>query len=479
MASMISSSDHRLSTSKRRLKPLLLRDYLLDDLSSCSSNGFKSFPRRQTPSASSTVRRLLDAEIKRSGLIHHHHHHHYNKQPRLTRRSSRTTCGTAISHAVHKASTAFLKLLPFPSSTVKKQGVFSRSFSKRLLSRSFWRKPVVGQSRREVTGDGDGEIQWWRSVAYEESLDQQSDLFSQISTTDDKITFSTSAAAITVVEEFISGESSSSGSEFFTNSSSEVVQSSSSSFSSSSSGESEEVSSEIDAVEDGKESGDSLKAHDGDGSSVNRNNSLCNRKECVNEEKEQLSPVSILECPFKDDEDDDEDDEISDQNDTYEKIARKSRRLNGLVRLEPLDLDKRIEKYVERQEEYSYHTLDMEEDESENQANRLFALVKLRIGETNDLLGSKVADNLLLDYLQEDNIGPKEETLMVKKAEDWVMGRQDEMFMSWEVKTKREVYVKEMKWGCINGDERENVVEELANGFFTSFVDEFIYDLVL
>ncbi|CAL9232529.1 unnamed protein product [Arabidopsis halleri] len=480
MASAISSSDHRLSTSKRRLKQLMLRDYLLDDLSSCSSNGFKSFPRRQTPSSSSTVRRLLDAEIKRSGLIHHHHHHHHNKQQRLTRISSRTTCGTAISHAVHKASTAFLKLLPFPSSAVKKQGGFSRSFSKRLLSRSFWRKPVVSLSRREVTGDGDGEIQWWRSVAYEESLDQRSDLISQLSTTDDKITFSISAAAITTVEELISGESSSSGSEFFTNSSSEVVQSSSSSFSSSSSGESEEVSKKNDAVEDGNESGERLNARDCDGSSVNRNNSLCNRKECVNEEKEQLSPVSILECPFKDDKSDDEDDEITDhQNDIYEKIARKSRRLNGLVRLEPLDLDKRIEKYVERQEEYSYHTLETEEDESENQANRLFALVKLRIGETNDLLASKVADNLLLDYLQEDNIGPKEETLMVKKAKDWVMGRQDEMFMSWEVKEKREVYVKEMKWGCIKGDERENVIDDLANGFFTSLVDEFIFDLVL
>ncbi|KAL1214794.1 hypothetical protein V5N11_004353 [Cardamine amara subsp. amara] len=475
-SSMISSSDQRLSTSKRRLKPLMLRDYLLDDLSSCSSNGFKSFPRRQPPSSSSTVRRLLDAEIKRSGLIHHSH----NRKPRLTRRN-RTTCGTAISHAVHKASTAFLnavKLLPFPSSSSSasstvnnKQGVFSRSFSKRLLNRSFWRKPA-GQSRRAVTGDGDGDgdgvIQWWRSVAYEESLDQPSDLFSL-----DKTTFSISPATNNTTVEFISGDSSSSGSEFFTNSS-EVVQcsSSSSSFSLSSG----EVSNENDAVEDGNESGESLNSRDCDVSSVNRN-SLCNRKECVNEEKEQLSPVSILECPFEDDEEEDVIiDLIPHQNDTYEKVARKSRRLNGLVRLEPLDLEKRIEKYVERQEEYSYHTLEIEEDESENRANRLFALVKSRIGETNDLLASKVADNLLLDYLQEDNSGPKEETLMVKKVEDWVMGRQDEMFMSWEVREKREVYVKEMKWGCINGDEKECVVEDLANGVFTSLVDEFIFD---
>ncbi|KAG2312251.1 hypothetical protein Bca52824_023808 [Brassica carinata] len=492
MASITCSSDQRLSTSKRRLKPLMLRDYLLDDLSSCSSNGFKSFPRRQPPSSSSTVRRLLDAEIKRSGLSHHHHHH----KPRLPRRS-RTTCGTAISHAVHKASTAFLnavKLIPFHSTVTlrkggdqKQQGVFPRSFSKRLLSKSFWRKPV-SQSRREVTIElGDGEIQWWISAAFfpdEKSLDQPSDLVSQISTIpDEAATFSASeSAAVIATEKIISGcDSSSSGSVFFTNSSSsETVQSSSSSVSSTtSSGEAEEESIEKDAV---VESGESLNARDCDGSSVN-GNSMCNTEESVNEEKEQLSPVSILECPFLDDEEDDEEDAITDhishQNDTYEIITRKSKRLNGFVRLEPLDLEKRIENYVESEEDaYSYHTQETEEDKSESQANRLIALVKSRISEKNNiLLTSNVADNLLLDYLQEDNIGPKEEALMVKKVEDWVMDRQEEMFMSWEVREMRQVYVKVMKWGCINEDERECVVEDLANGFFTFLVDEFICDL--
>lgn len=31
----------------------------------------------------------------------------------------------------------------------------------------------------------------------------------------------------------------------------------------------------------------------------------------MNEEKEQLSPVSVLECPFENDEDDDEDDAMT------------------------------------------------------------------------------------------------------------------------------------------------------------------------
>ncbi|KAF3535236.1 hypothetical protein F2Q69_00022087 [Brassica cretica] len=487
MASITCSSDQRLSTSKRRLKPLMLRDYLLDDLSSCSSNGFKSFPRRQPPSSSSTVRRLLDAEIKRSGLSHHHHH-----KPRLTGRS-RTSCGTAINHAVHKASTAFLnavKLIPFHATVTsrkgdqKQQGVFSRSFSKRLLSKRFWRKPV-SQSRREVTVElGDGAIQWWISTAFfpdEENLDHGNEA----------ATFSASqAAAVITTEKLISGcDSSSSGSVFFTNSSSsEAVQSSSSSVSSTTtSGEAEEVSTRNDAV---VESEESLNARDCDGSSVN-GNSMCNREESVNEEKEQLSPVSILECPFQDDDDDDDEedaitDHISHQKGNFinnlfikYKTARKSRRFNGFVRLEPLNLEKFIEKQVESEEdEYSYHTQETEEDESESRANRLFALVKLTIGETNNiLLASNVADNLLLDYFQEDNIGPKEEVLMVKKVEDWVMDRQDEMFMSWEVREMRQVYVKEMKWGCINEDESECVVEDLANGLFTLLVDEFISNL--
>lgn len=43
----------------------------------------------------------------------------------------------------------------------------------------------------------------------------------------------------------------------------------------------------------------------------------------------------------------------------------------------------------------------------------------------------------------------------------------------------REIYVKEMKWGSINGDEQDHVVEELGNGFVTSLIDELILDLSL
>lgn len=195
----ISSSDHRLPVSKRRLKPLSLRDYLLDDLSSCSSNGFKSFPRRQS---SSTVRCLLGAEIKRSGLFHH---------------SRRLTCGFALTHAVQKASTALLsaiKFLPLPSSVKSSspsKGLFSRSFSRNL-----WKK----HSRRELNVDGESgrkmEIQRWRSFGdfLKESQDQPSH---QISCVSSENSFSGEATLSNAAGDSLS----------FKNENSEVTQSSS------------------------------------------------------------------------------------------------------------------------------------------------------------------------------------------------------------------------------------------------------------
>lgn len=154
---------------------------------------------------------------------------------------------------------------------------------------------------------------------------------------------------------------------------------------------------------------------------------------------------------------------------------KKSRRFESLVRLEHVDLEKRIEQYVETQD---YET---KEDQSENRANRLFALVKSRlIEQPNHLLASHKVDNLLLDFFKEDgNNETRDEDKLVNIVKEWVMRRQEEecMFMSWEVREKREIYVKEMKWGCINGDERDYVVEELGNGFVISLVDELILDL--
>ncbi|KFK28868.1 hypothetical protein AALP_AA7G058900 [Arabis alpina] len=403
------------SVSKRRLKPLFLKDYLLDDLSSCSSNGFKSFPRRQT---SSTVHLLLNNDIKRSKTFHYNH---------------RLTCGSAFTHAVQKASTALLnavKLLPFPSSSAKPP-----SRKRRLFSKSFWKK----LSRREVNGEK-VEIQRWRSFGdlLKESQDEPLDQISYVS-------FS---GETTLSNDVV--ESSSFGSELCTNS--EVTQ--------------------LSRNRVVMKSGDCVGTHVSDGSSINDN-----KEECVNEEKEQLSPISILECPF-------EDDSITPHSHQIEtdgkKLVTKPIRFKSLVRLEPVDLEKRIEKYEERKY-YNSHMVETEENQYENRANRLFALVKSRlIEEPNYLLASHNIDNVVKDFFKEDeNNETRDEDKLVTIVEEWVMRRQEEecMFMSWEVREKREIYVKEMKWGCINGDEKEYVIEELGNSFVTSLIDELILDL--
>lgn len=115
-------ADQKLRKIER--SPLMLKDYLLDDLSSCSSNGFKSFPRKQ---CCTTVRFLLEIDLK-------------------TREASKTS-----KRRSKAASTlqALLKLLPFtssvkslsPSPSAKKPLLSKSSFSKKLfLKRSFWRK---------------------------------------------------------------------------------------------------------------------------------------------------------------------------------------------------------------------------------------------------------------------------------------------------------------------------------------------------
>ncbi|KAH0901988.1 hypothetical protein HID58_041491 [Brassica napus] len=432
MASSITSSDHRLPMSKRRLKSLSLRDYLLDDLSSsCSSNGFKSLPR------------LLDAEIKRSGILH---------------RKRRSNCGLAFSHAVKKASTAVLsavKLLPFPSSSVKppspsrKKGMFSRSFSRNL-----WKK----LSHREVNNVDDGEIerrtegreqkiQRGRSLTFGEFLKESLDQPSNAS-------FSGEAT----LSNSTGGDSTSVGSELFTNSEGCYFFL---------------VASKPDSTDD----------------ITHLPRQIDPEFECVNEEKEQLSPISILECAFQDN--------VvtphSHQKETHgKKLLRKSRRFETLVRLVPVDLEKRIEQDVERQDYDSHPMVETEENQSENRATRLFALLKSRLTEElSQLLASQKVDNLLLDFFREDgNTDTRDEHKLVKIVEEWLMRRQEEeyMFMSWEVEEKREIYVKEMKWGFINGDEQDYVVEELGNdyvveelgnGFVTSLMDELILDLSL
>ncbi|XP_057787247.1 uncharacterized protein LOC131004556 [Salvia miltiorrhiza] len=101
-------------------KPSLLKDYLMDDMSSCSSNGFKSFPRRQC--CPSTVRFLVEIDL--------------NQQKKYFIRNISTKSAASAFHRFIAA----VKRLPFGSSSEKKP-ILPRNLSRKIIRKSiFWKR---------------------------------------------------------------------------------------------------------------------------------------------------------------------------------------------------------------------------------------------------------------------------------------------------------------------------------------------------
>lgn len=129
-----------LSLAKPALlrKPLLLKDYLLDDLSSCSSSGFRSYPRRQ---CCITVRFLLEIDLKNKPPKYiqkpPHNHKRPSKPPSSSPSSPFQRASTAVINAVKSSSSLSNKL---------KLTLLPRTLSRKLFRRSFWKRPC----RKEI-----------------------------------------------------------------------------------------------------------------------------------------------------------------------------------------------------------------------------------------------------------------------------------------------------------------------------------------
>ncbi|KAJ6712402.1 hypothetical protein OIU79_008595 [Salix purpurea] len=464
--SMISSS----SSCKQkpflieRSKPLTLKDYLLDDLSSCSSSGFKSFPRHR---CCTTIRFLLEIDLKTK-----------QQPPRqLFKRSKSRAASSAIS-ALQKASVAVInavKLLPFPSpnSVVKSQppstarkGLLPRSLSRKLFKKSFWRKAADHHGQCKESN----EIGGWR--LFRDFLEEQ-----------DKLSDQTTSSVST---------SSSSNTNAWTTESEHTVDS----------GNSTSNSSRNDAVCHRK---DLIKeVSDRESVSVGQD-STANRKEWPDEEeKEQSSPVSILDCPFHDEEEEEE--EISSPvqrslicvEGTKQKLVQKIRRFESLARLDPLDLEKRIAAAELEDESPLQHCstdssilkIETKENGAEKDAQELLEHVKSTVASHS--LASKV-DSLLLDFFEEKieenkaggsvagSYGEFEQEL-IKVAREWIDGQPEEMFLGWEMVERRHVYIKHMeqsgRWEKVDRG-KEEVALELEAEVFNSLVDEVLLDYIL
>ncbi|XP_011029175.1 PREDICTED: uncharacterized protein LOC105128995 [Populus euphratica] len=468
MASSSSSSKQK-SFPIERSKPLMLKDYLLDDQSSCSSNGFKSFPRRR---CCTTVRLLLEIDLKTK---------QQQQQPRqIFKRSKSKAASTTIS-ALQKASVAVMKavkLLPFPSpnSTLRspppsrtRKGLLPRSISRKLFKKNFWRKAADqhGQCRES------NEIRGWR--LFGEFLEEQDKLSDQI-TSGISTSFSSNSNC---------------NCNIWTTESEYTVDS----------GNSTCNSCRNDSVCNRK---DLIIKEVSDGVSVSGGqDSITNRKEWPNEEeKEQSSPVSILDCPFQD-----EEEEIGSPfqrslirvEGTKQKLMQTIRRFESLAQIDPLDLEKRIAMAELEDESPVQHCSvsihgdnendfkETKENGTEKHAQELLKHVKSTIS-----LASEADSTLLLDFFKEkivenNAVGSmvgsyKEFEQELRVAQEWIDGQPKEMSLGWEMVERRHVYVKDMeksgKWENVDQG-KEEVALELEVQVFNSLVDEFLLDYIL
>ncbi|KAI3453651.1 hypothetical protein Pfo_010314 [Paulownia fortunei] len=466
--------DSRLIKPKALPKPLLLKDYLLDDLSSCSSNGFKSYPRRQC--CTSTVRFLIEIDLQ-------------NKQQRKKYLSFKKSPKALLKNQSKSALAAFqsvitaVRRLPFGAATSPekkklKKSILPRNLSKKILKKSsFWKR----KSNHK-------EIERWKSFGQllkedSEPLDISN---SSMTTRSDGKSKSWSESNFTASDECSRG-----------NSSSEVNLNLP-----------EVTNDAVELLKNADVSTDSTTSSDS--SSATTNSSTKQKQWSVSEEKEQFSPVSVLDCPFDDDE------EVSSpfqhrlarMEGTQKKLMKKIQRFGCLAQLEPVSLAKQFALLPDSDNESAGSPLphssasidekvisDIEEEQEvdeENQAEQkaLDLLNQMDILPSNDL---KVkADKLLLDFFTEKIIaqnmhsqrqrgGNSFDRELLEEAENWINGRKSrKLFLEWEVPRNRQAYIKDMEkggeWKTLD-QENQEVASELEAEVFAALLNELLLDI--
>ncbi|KAJ9147847.1 hypothetical protein P3X46_029963 [Hevea brasiliensis] len=488
MASIISSSNKKPFLIGK--KPLMLKDYLRDDLSSCSSNGFKSFPRRQ---CCTTVRFLLEIDLNTNTK-------HQRRQFFKRSRSSSTTIS-----APHKASEAVInavKLLSFPfssSSSMKSSSPFlhnksrkggfllPRSFSRKLLEKSFWMK--ADQKEREGS-----EKQRWR--LFHEFLQERHEPF------DHNINRNSTSRVTTA---FTNSRLSSSSSRNSNSNSNSPSWTDSEFTGHSGNSESYNYINQNAAAEGLKGLPSEKIASKGVGVTAGQDSITVsvekNTKEWPTEVvKEQFSPVSVLDCPYEDEEENSSASQRSlvRMEGAHQKFMAKIRRFESLAQVNPPNLENQMElagledetlKSPVKVYSLSAHSNMFSDGKEEIRAHELLKLVK---GPSNHRLISK-ADIVLLDFFREkimENIPSvsmfegynKYLEKELEVAQDWINGHPQDMLLGWEVKDSRTVYVRDMerkrKWKNFD-EEKQDLVLELELEVFTSLVNEAILDLLL
>ncbi|KAK8538045.1 hypothetical protein V6N13_096166 [Hibiscus sabdariffa] len=439
-------------------KPLMLKDYLRDDLSSCSSSGFKSFPRRQ---CCTTVRFLLEADLKKSK-------HNYSTATKRLLKGSRLKPGSVTVSALQRASEAVLnavKLLPFPSvksslslqSDSWRKGHLPRRFSRKLFKRSFWRKTD------QEDHHGRGEIRRWKLFrGFHEEKNQPSVQIQNQNTGNSYSTTDTSSTVITTTSTSRVSTSRSSKSWAESEFTANVLQSPSSK--SEITGDDDAVSSKTNLPEKRNVS-NMVGARGGEEDSINSNSNSSTKEEqewANDQGKQQFSPVSVLDCPFHEEEEEEEEeddgsvfeDHLARVEGTKQKLLQKITRFERLAQLEPLELEKRI-------------ATAEHEDEDKPEPNHQLSKAIIPPNSSNLLSDMFVRERLLVVEENEKRLQVVEAGVEVElkneNPQDWI-----------------KAYVKEMEenvnWIKFNV-EKEEVGSALQLELFSSLLDDLLIDL--
>ncbi|KAG6606125.1 hypothetical protein SDJN03_03442, partial [Cucurbita argyrosperma subsp. sororia] len=426
MASLVDSSSWSLVAAKPT--SFKLKDFLLqDDFSSCSSNGFRSFPRSQC--CTTTVRFLLNNDFKRTDSS-------------VTKSLPPPTASTRIAlpavSTLQKASNAVVRAF--------KQFPLRRSISRKLILISFWKKSNLVDSNAKR----------WKS--FREFLDEKEPLPSS-SDHDHADSADSSVIAVAARNSICSCSNSISWTESeFT---SEMIPSSSSA--------NFDSCSEIDAAKDDKDSPGNL---------IAKTDGLALGKDCIEEttavaataaaypekaikqlgneeEKEQWSPVSVLDFGLK--------------------------RLEKGAELEPVDLKKRFADLG--------LIISTKEGQREQKALELVRLVKCTTkSQCFTLKTENLVLDLIHEKLEEEEEDESsargcgfEEEKVVKLIEGWVDGEGGEMrVMGWELAEGRSLYIKDMekagKWRSLGG-EKEELAAEVETELWICLLDDLLVGL--
>ncbi|KAK9079685.1 hypothetical protein SSX86_001358 [Deinandra increscens subsp. villosa] len=447
------SDDSRIMIRKPLPKSALLRDYLLDEMSSCSSNGFRSYPRRQ---CCTTVARFLgETDL--------------NRNPKRNRRSDFKPKQSSM---LQKASVLMInafRYLPFAGAGIsRKASGFPRSLSRKLMKHGFWRKTNC-QNNEEVK-----RLTSFADLLNEKEITPPPSPLSKVST-------AVTAASTTELISVTSDGNSWSGSEFTATTNESFT---TGNFSDVSLGQND-VAEEL--PEDKKTTnGNGVGTTTATTAVTSDSDTTENAKKWQEKYAEQFSPVSVMDFPNDNDnnnEDDDNEDEVSSVskhkhlNVKGTKTSKHKTRVSERAhQLEPVKLQDRIAQFALENTQ--------EENQIEKKAMALLQLLKSTVSSRHSLKFEAV-ESVLTEFFKENALGDDvSDYEMLERAKDWMFGHEQEMFIDWESEKNRKIYLRDMEKGerWSNYDhqlEKVNVSLEVECEIFKSLVNDILTELNL